>query len=71
MARKISGLWFCIHFALEVICFQFYTSCFHSTAIALAATLIYDIIAFFPQFAIGALVTNAISFGIGLLLHFR
>lgn len=56
MSKTISLLWFSIHFALEVICFQFYTACFGNPEIALAATLIYDLIAFFPQFAIGAAV---------------
>lgn len=54
-ANKISVLWFFIHFALEVICFQFYNLYFGSLAAAALMALVYDTLAFFPQFFIGAL----------------
>lgn len=67
MTNKLGCLWCCIHFALEVICFQFYTAYFGNPEIALAATLIYDLIAFFPQFAIGAAVEKYRRLHIGKL----
>ena len=53
MSNKLSILWFLIHFGLEVICFQFYGFCFGDPVLAAVMALIYDIIAFFPQFLIG------------------
>lgn len=49
----IAGLWFAAHFALEVICFQFYYKFFGSLAIAGIIAFVYDMLAFFPQVLIG------------------
>ena len=67
MSKKISILWFFIHFALEVICFQFYTQFFASLEIAALMALLYDILAFFPQFFIGGLSEKLPKLPIGLL----
>ena len=64
-ANRLGGLWCLIHFALEIICFQFYTFCFGSTALAAVMAFIYDIIAFFPQFLIGGAVEKFSRFHVG------
>jgi len=55
LPTKLSLLWCLIHFGLEVICFQYYTFCFGEPLLAAVMALIYDVIAFFPQFLIGGL----------------
>ncbi len=67
MTKKISVLWFFIHFALEVICFQFYTQFFASLEIAALMALLYDILAFFPQFFVGGLAEKLPRLPIGML----
>ena len=67
MAKKISIFWFFIHFALEVICFQFYAKYFSSLETAAMIALLYDIFAFFPQFFIGGLAEKLPRLPIGKL----
>lgn len=64
-ANRLGVLWCLIHFALEIICFQYYTFCFGSTALAAVIAFIYDVIAFFPQFLIGAAVEKHSQFPVG------
>lgn len=45
-ANRLSALWCLILFALEIICFQFYTFCFGSTALAAVMALLVFIIGF-------------------------
>ena len=65
--KKISILWFFIHFALEVICFQFYGRYFGSLETAALMALLYDIFAFFPQFFIGGLAERVPRLPVGML----
>lgn len=67
MTKRISIFWFFIHFALEVICFQFYTQFFSSMEIAALMALLYDILAFFPQFFIGGLAERLPKLPIGMI----
>ena len=67
MSKKISILWFFIHFALEVICFQFYHKYFGKLEIAALMALLYDILAFFPQFFIGGLAEKLPELSVGKL----
>ena len=66
MTKKISILWFFIHFALEVICFQFYVLYFGKAEIAALLAIIYDTFAFFPQFYIGAAAEKYPDFPVGM-----
>ncbi|MBR6401315.1 MAG: hypothetical protein IKS17_08890 [Firmicutes bacterium] len=65
--KKLSILWFFGHFALEVVCFQFYVKYFGSTETAALMALLYDILAFFPQFFIGALAERLERLPVGPL----
>ena len=55
MKKHLGELWFFIHFALEIICYQFYYFYFGNAVIAGLLALIYDILAFAPQLFISAL----------------
>ncbi len=46
-------MWFFIHFALEVICFQYLVLFFGKTEYAAFYALMYDVLAFFTQIIIG------------------
>ena len=50
----IASLWCIAHFALEVICFQYYYLYFRSAAIAAFISMGYDLVAFLPQVFIGS-----------------
>ncbi len=53
MSKKLGIIWFFIHFALEVVCYQFYTQFFQNGAYAMVLMIVYDVLAFLPQLFIG------------------
>lgn len=67
MAKKFGVLWCVIHFTLEIICFQYYALFFGSIAAAALMAVIYDTLAFFPQFFIGAFLEKYPKMRAGLI----
>ena len=67
MKKHLGELWFLIHFALEIICYQFYYFYFGNAVIAGLLALIYDILAFAPQLFISALAEKFPKMSCGIV----
>ena len=67
MKKNLGELWFFIHFALEIICYQFYYFYFGNAVIAGLLALIYDILAFAPQLFIAFLAEKFPKMSCGIV----
>ena len=67
MKKHLGGIWFLIHFALEIICYQFYYFYFGNAVIAGLLALVYDILAFAPQLFIAAFAEKFKKLSCGLV----
>ncbi|MBQ9605066.1 MAG: hypothetical protein IJR45_06605 [Firmicutes bacterium] len=65
MSKKLGIIWCFIHFALEVICYHFYTLFFDSSKYAVILVLAYDILAFLPQMFIGGIAERMEKMQVG------